>query len=62
MKRGLTILLILSIGSLYSQGVKDSLNNNKEKTVGEVVITGTMKEVRKAVYLQYMVSAGYQIV
>ena len=48
MKRGLTILLILSIGSLYSQGVKDSLNNNKEKTVGEVVITGTMKEVRKS--------------
>lgn len=48
MKRDLTALFVLSFCSLYSQEVKDSFENNKEKYIDDIVITGTLKEVRKS--------------
>ncbi|CVK15555.1 outer membrane receptor for ferrienterochelin and colicins [Apibacter mensalis] len=48
MKRDLTALFVLSLCSLYSQEVKDSFENNKEKHIDDIVITGTLKEVRKS--------------
>lgn len=48
MKRGLTVLFALSLCTLYSQEVKDSIKNPKEKSIDDVVVTGTLKEVRKS--------------
>lgn len=48
MKRGLTVLFALSLCTLYSQEVKDSIKNSKEKSIDDIVVTGTLKEVRKS--------------
>jgi outer membrane receptor for ferrienterochelin and colicins len=48
MKRVLTVLFVEFLCTLHSQEIKDSFKNNNEKYIDDVVITGTLKEVRKS--------------
>ncbi|PQL94930.1 TonB-dependent receptor plug domain-containing protein [Apibacter adventoris] len=41
-------VLLISVSNLFSQSEKDSLENDRAKNIEDVVITGTLKEVRRS--------------
>lgn len=41
-------VLLISVSNLFSQSEKDSLENDRTKNIEDVVITGTLKEVRRS--------------